>query len=407
MEPDDGLAALLADFARTMLTDFPIRDILDELVTRIVGILPVTGAGVTLLAPDFFPEYVAASSPTAARLEALQNKHGEGPCRTAFITGEAVVVPDLRTSRDYPTFAPAAVAAGTMATFSFPLRQGPVRLGALDLSRDAPGPLTPGQLSAAQTLADVVAAYLINAQARYQARQEAEAYRERALHDPLTGLANRSLLFERLEHAAAQAERTNARSAVIFADLDGFKSVNDRYGHDVGDLLLIAVARRLAGVVRPGDTLARVSGDEFVVLCEGVTSPPQVASLVRRIEAAFAQPFEVDGRELKITASLGVAHSSPSVPLSGDLLREADAAMYRAKRGGGGTSQVINLSDAGSDPGRATSLAAPRASRFRSGLAEHDHLSHSAPDLGGDLPALDPGGPTEQPLTRRYPSPGA
>lgn len=395
MEPDDGLAGLLVDFSRTMLTEFPVQDVLDKLVTRVVDLFPVTGAGVTLLRPDLSREYVAASSAAAEQIEELQIEHREGPCRLAFMTGDAVAVPDLRAVREYPVFGPAAMAAGTAAIFSFPLRHGAIRLGALDLSRDTPGQLTPDQLEAAQTLADVAAAYLLNAQVRSQTQQEAEAYRERALHDPLTGLANRALLFERIEHAAAQATRTDARSAVIFADLDGFKAVNDRYGHAVGDQLLVGVARRLSGVVRPGDTLARVSGDEFVVLCEGVGSPDEVMSLARRIKATFDRPFELNGLTLHMTASLGIAHSGPNLPLSGDLLREADAAMYRAKRAGGGVSQAVILTDA-ETAGRARFVAKP---------AESYTKKCSAPDPGGASPAPDPGG-IHQPQAQPFQSSG-
>ena len=165
-------------------------------------------------------------------------------------------------------FAPRALESGLAAVFTFPLRHQDVRLGALDLYRDTAGGLSPEAMIAAQTLADVAAAYLINAQAREDLQDSSERSREAALHDPLTGLPNRVLMLELLEHAFRAARRSGKTSAVLFLDLDRFKEVNDTYGHQVGDELLIAVAGRLAGVLRPGDSLARMSGDEFVVLCE-------------------------------------------------------------------------------------------------------------------------------------------
>ena len=110
----------------------------------------------------------------------------------------------------------------------------------------------------------------------------------------MTGLANRLLLQERLEHAAQRARRSHTNAAILFVDLDRFKQVNDTYGHQVGDELLICVAQRLTGVVRPGDTLARVSGDEFVFLCEDLHGASDVEVLARRVDRAFAKPFVLD-----------------------------------------------------------------------------------------------------------------
>lgn len=119
-------------------------------------------------------------------------------------------------------------------------------------------------LAAAQTLADVVAAYLLNAQARDEARATSDRFQYSAMHDTLTGLPNRLLLHERLEHASQRAKRTQTNTAILFADLDNFKHVNDTFGHLVGDELLLAVAQRMSGLIRSSDTLARFSGDEFV-----------------------------------------------------------------------------------------------------------------------------------------------
>jgi len=226
--------------------------------------------------------------------------------------------------------------------FSFPLRHHARRLGALDLYRDRPGPLSPQDMATAQTLADVVAAYLINARNREQALDEVDWFRDRALHDPLTGLANRVLLQERLEHAAQRTARSQSTSAVLFADLDDFKQVNDTYGHAVGDRLLIAVAQRLTALVRPGDTLARISGDEFVLLCEDLESH-DVDRLKARIMAAFAEPFVLQDLALRMTASLGIAVARPGSPLSGQLLVDADSAMYEAKRHGRAQHHVIDV----------------------------------------------------------------
>ena len=137
----------------------------------------------------------------------------------------AVAIPNLATDDRFPRFGPAAVSGGLAAVFTFPLRHSSGQLGALDLYRDTPGQLDAFDMSAAQTLADVTAAYLLNAQARDEARADADRMFENSLHDPLTGLPNRLLLQARIEHAAGRAERTHADAAILFADLDQFKRV--------------------------------------------------------------------------------------------------------------------------------------------------------------------------------------
>lgn len=343
MPSEKQLSGVLSEFARTMVTDFPIQAILDHLVQRIVDVLPVTAAGVTLIAPDSDPRYVAASDDSALRYEELQTELGEGPCLEAYQTGRAVAVPDLREELRFPKFAAQALEAGLMAVFTFPLHHDNEQLGALDLYRDTAGPLDAAEMEAAQTLADVAAAYLINAQARADLRDSSALSRERSLHDALTGLPNRVLLLERLDHAVHRGRRSNKLAAVLFADLDQFKLVNDLHGHSVGDELLMAVARRLTSVLRPGDTLARMSGDEFVVLCEDLATPAEIDAIAARVVDAIATPFDLSGVKVEISASVGIAYSGRGDHLSSQLLVDADAAMYQAKRGGGAHHRVIDL----------------------------------------------------------------
>ena len=343
MASEEQLSDVLSEFARTLVTDFPIQAILDHLVGRIVDVLPITCAGVTLIAPGVDPRYVAASDDSALRFEKLQTELGEGPCVEAYRTGEAVAVPDLREENRFPAFSRRALEAGLGAVFTFPLRSGDAPLGALDLYRDTPGPLDAATMRAAQTLADVASAYLLNAQARTDLRDSTERSREQALHDPLTGLPNRALLLERLEHARLRGRPALKVAAVLFADLDQFKSVNDVHGHAVGDQLLVAVAQRLTAVLRPGDTLARMSGDEFVIFCEGLDSCARVDAIAARLGAAVAAPFVLSGVQVDVTASIGIAFWTGQS--SEQLLSDADTAMYQAKRKGGDRQQVVDLSD--------------------------------------------------------------
>ena len=350
---------MLSEFARTMVTNFPIQGILDHLVRRIVDILPVSAAGVTLIGAGLDPRYVAASDGSALRFEKLQSELGEGPCLAAYSTGEAISVPDLRLEDRFPRFAPRALDSGLTAVFTFPLRHENLRLGALDLYRDTAGALSPESMIAAQTLADVAAAYLINAQARSDLQDSADQSREAALHDPLTGLPNRVLILELLEHAFRSGRRSGQISAVFFVDLDRFKAVNDTYGHQVGDELLVALARRLTGMLRPGDSLARLSGDEFVILCEDLVDASAADPIALRLNTELSRPFVLSGVEVTVSASIGIAFSGHGVEEPEQLLRDADLAMYRSKRDRVGSHDVVDLRElhlAGHQAGLARSL---------------------------------------------------
>ncbi len=343
MVRQDTLSSVLAEFARTMITDFPIQKILDHLVERIVQVLPVTGAGVTLISPGVAPRYVAASNPVALRFVQLQTELGEGPCLSAYKTGDPIAVPDLTADTQFPAFGPAALAEGMRAVFTFPLRHGDGRLGALDLYRDTAGTLDEDDMAAAQVLADVAAAYLINAQARQDALDVSDRFRASALHDALTGLPNRVLLAQRMEHLALRARRTHQTAAVLYVDLDKFKRVNDTHGHQAGDELLVAVAHRLTAMLRPGDTLARVAGDEFVILCEDLAHADEVEVLAKRLQTELAAPLQLSGATVCVSASVGIAYAGPGQAITSQLIADADTAMYQAKHRGGAVHQVIDL----------------------------------------------------------------
>ncbi len=153
-----------------------------------------------------------------------------------------------------------------------------------------------------------------------------------ALHDDLTGLPNRALLADRLEQAFARSHPRGRHVALLFVDLDHFKLVNDSLGHAVGDSLLRQAAQRLVLASRDTDTVARIGGDEFVVLCESI-SPEAAERFAERVVAVFQAPFDLEGAEAVTTVSVGVAVADPSVTPA-ELLRDADTAMYRAKNGG-------------------------------------------------------------------------
>jgi diguanylate cyclase (GGDEF)-like protein len=173
-------------------------------------------------------------------------------------------------------------------------------------------------------------------------REDSEArMRHQSLHDTLTGLPNRALFYDRIKHAFARAQRSEAFVAVFLLDVDQFKTINDSLGHAAGDDLLIALSARLEHVVRGSDTVARLGGDEFVVLCE-VESEAEACAVAERIADAWERPIPVAaGGEIFVSASIGITLTQR--PQSAEtMLREADAAMYRAKDGGRGRFELFD-----------------------------------------------------------------
>ena len=174
-----------------------------------------------------------------------------------------------------------------------------------------------------------------------RAHAEADS-RRRALHDPLTGLANRAFLDAHLPQSLAVAAREGAEVALLLLDLDRFKVVNDTLGHGAGDELLRVVAERLRASVRSGDVVARFGGDEFVVACDVIDTVTAVAALAERVIGALAQPIVVDGHELFVNASVGIVIADAREADAASLLRDADVAMYRAKESGGGRYEIFD-----------------------------------------------------------------
>ncbi|MGH2826543.1 MAG: putative bifunctional diguanylate cyclase/phosphodiesterase, partial [Actinomycetota bacterium] len=157
--------------------------------------------------------------------------------------------------------------------------------------------------------------------------------KHQAFHDPLTGLANRALFVDRVDHALARGKRDGLRVAVLFFDLDDFKTINDSLGHNAGDQLLMAAAKRLQTCLRPGDTFARFGGDEFAILLED-TSLSNATSVAYRLIDSLSEPFSVGGRDVMVRASVGIELGNARSIGSNELLRNADVAMYVAKSKG-------------------------------------------------------------------------
>jgi diguanylate cyclase (GGDEF)-like protein/PAS domain S-box-containing protein len=202
-----------------------------------------------------------------------------------------------------------------------------------------------------------------------------EQLTRQAFHDGLTGMANRALFRDRLDHALARSARSLGVLAVLLVDLDGFKQVNDSLGHDAGDQLLKVVAERFELELRPSDTLARLGGDEFAVLIDGAHES-QASAVARRLLSALAEPVWIAGRELSVGASIGVALHPGGAAQSEDLLRHADVAMYAAKEAGRGRFELFHY-DMARELGELLGLE----HELRLGLQRGEFVLHYQPEV--------------------------
>jgi diguanylate cyclase (GGDEF)-like protein len=231
----------------------------------------------------------------------------------------------------------AALILGLMALASCTLARiivGPIaRLTGAMAQVAAGAPIAIGAPRSRDEVGELVAAFRKMAEdlARSRARIE-----HLALHDALTGLPNRMLLAERLSQTLAHAGRHRESLAVLCVDLDHFKAVNDTLGHPVGDALLRAVAHRLRACVRGEDTVSRLGGDEFAVVQVGIGQPEGAGALARRLVEALGTPFEIDGHQLTVGTSVGIALAPSDGATPDELLKKADMALYRAKADGRG-----------------------------------------------------------------------
>ncbi len=222
---------------------------------------------------------------------------------------------------------------GSSALMMVPLVARGETIGLAEITRDG-RPFGSADVALADSFAAEAAMALENARLH-------EELRRQAFHDGLTRLANRALFTDRLNHALVRGERGPARIAVLFADIDSFKSVNDQLGHVRGDHVLLAVADRLRGCVRAADTVARLGGDEFAVLLEDLEDSDEAEHVARRMVEAIAEPLLIGDSQITIGISIGIAFSSPE-STADMLLREADTAMYRAKSAGKARVEVFS-----------------------------------------------------------------
>jgi diguanylate cyclase (GGDEF)-like protein/PAS domain S-box-containing protein len=295
---------------------------------EVTGVLQLDRAGekLTELAVVGVPDQTAAARATSL---------AENPIAGHILrTGEAVIVEDLATETRFES-SPAPRAHGFASSLSVAIHGRYRPFGILYVLAREPRRFSEDEVAFLTGIASLVTV----AVARHLDEQ---ATRHAALHDPLTGLPNRTLALDRLGHALAHRRRDNVDVAVFALDVDRFKTINDSFGHAAGDDVLLALAPRLTAAVRPTDTVARIGGDEFVVICPAVDATHQATDVAERLAAAISRPVVLDSGEHSLTVSIGITLAVNRHDTPASLLRDADAAMYRAKERGRGRYELFD-----------------------------------------------------------------
>jgi diguanylate cyclase (GGDEF)-like protein len=323
----------LSRIQRSIVHRAALQDVLDGIVAGASELLGDEVSALRLVEPHNPSQMVlaAASGVPNDLMEAIRRGPvGEG------VGGRAISQNALMVEESYSSWEGALDAyreRGLQAAMAAPVHENGVPVGSLTVASFRP------DRHYSQAEQDVLYAFAEHASLALTDARNFEDAMHQAFHDSLTGLPNRALFLDRLELAHSRARRSGTPVAVLFMDLDAFKNVNDSLGHAAGDELLVLVAGRLRRWLRPSDTAARFGGDEFAVLLEDLDTSNGAQIVARRILDSLREPFEIQGQEVYVSASIGIASSAH--PGSDDLLRNADLAMYRAKGLGKGRFQMF------------------------------------------------------------------
>jgi diguanylate cyclase (GGDEF)-like protein/PAS domain S-box-containing protein len=318
-----GAVARLGEHALEGATTLELCEEAVSTAARLVG---VEIAAVIDLVPD--RDAFAFRAALGLSEEAIRTPVPAGTSSQAGYTilkGTNVIVPDWEHERRFAC-SPILVDHGVRSGLTVMIEGRRAPFGVLGVHSVNPRDYERGDLDFVQALANVLGD-------AFERQLTEDDIRHRALHDPLTGLPNRVLFMDRLEHAIERLRRQKSPTAVLLLDVDRFKLVNDSLGHQIGDELLAAAAPRIKQAIRSSDSIARFGGDEFGILLEEIAGEQEAIEMAQRIASVFTRPFVLDGNEHFVTTSIGIALAEGG-ELAEDLVRDADAAMHRAKERG-------------------------------------------------------------------------
>ena len=338
--------ALLHETTLGLINRLDLNSLLEAIVSRAAALMGTPNGYVYVTEPEEGGMVARVGTGIFDDLVGTRLKYGEGVSGLIWKTGEPMAVHDYS---NYPNRLQGWEQVRTVV--GVPLRSGDEIVGVLGLAYlDDKKVVGEEETALLGRFAYLASLALENARLYEAAQQELverkvleERIAYQAFHDALTGLPNRALFMDRLEHALARKERQHGALAVLFLDLDDFKVINDSLGHKAGDLLLSEVGQRLKACVRPGDTVARLGGDEFTLLLEDLDSMQDAELVAERIAAQLKAPFDLDGHTVFVTTSLGIAFDSAFSAGPDALLRDADVAMYAAKNSGKSRHAVFDV----------------------------------------------------------------
>jgi diguanylate cyclase (GGDEF)-like protein len=327
----DALIDQLSGIQRALSQRAPIQEILDAIVSAAMELIGDETVNLRMLDPTDPTHLIRLAGrgyseeiePFMARI-----RTGEGAVGRAFTEGRLVVIEDYQNDKDRLEI---LGGEGLEAAMSAPVEENGRIIGALTVATHRRG------RTYSLTEKQMLVTFAVHASVALTNARIADQMAHLAFHDPLTGLPNRALFVDRVTQALARGGRAPQTTAVLFADLDNFKTINDSLGHAAGDELLVVIARRLQESLRPSDSASRFGGDEFAILLEDIGTEARVMSACERIMASLGAPVDIQGTTIDPGASIGVALSQGTSAHADQLLRDADLAMYSAKAAGKGT----------------------------------------------------------------------
>ena len=324
------LLEALSTVERMIADRAPLPEILDVIVASIAKLVGGELVGLRLLDPDMSGVLRMVAShgiPLDTFQEVARGAVGAGAGGLALEEDRVVVIEDYL---DHSSALPALTRLGVRSAAGAPIRQDGKPVGSLVVASTVVG------RRYRETEREALVAFADHASLAVTDAARTRQMLHSALHDALTGLPNRALFSDRLDQRLVGGRRVRPPTAVLFLDIDALKRINDSLGHLVGDEVLVETARRLTTSVRTEDTVARLAGDEFTVLLDAVSGESEALAVAERLLEAVRQPIVAGGRQLSLTASVGVRLARAGVDRSADAMRGADLAMYEAKARGGG-----------------------------------------------------------------------
>lgn len=319
----------------------------------------------------------SASAQLIKDLSGLTPSSNTGSCSNAVFTGQPTYVANTHVESEWSKVRSIANRYQIDACWSHPVLSSGKVVGSFALSNSEPSSPNEFQKNLLAVCANMVALIL-------QQRKQQDALWAAAHHDALTGLPNRLLLDKHLQHAIRNADRTGKRLAVLFIDMDNFKDINDSYGHDFGDQVLLAVTTRIRQVLRQGDIVARHGGDEFILLLENFADKLDINNIAKKILLSFQAPLDIQGKTITSRFSIGISVYPDDATDSHGLLQNADIAMYQAKTQGKNSIQYFEQKLADRIYGKVR-----MEQRLRDALMHHELELYYQPQYRGDSDTID------------------